>query len=220
MGRSKKTHGKKIIKEYNKENVKKAKIKAYKLKKMKTISQNLEQFTSQIEEIDSGEDDGCSIGQEFTDDEHLDWNDAESIDSDEDDRFQTEVNDETIRIFNDFRPLYNGSLLSVKQFALTFLYICNQFKLSESHSNVLLKFLRYILPSNNRVPLSYYLIKRHFQSKTSNDFCKDCMKFECGCTSSKKTKIISFEYAIQLRKLVERQYSTIIEYKSKDFLIN
>jgi hypothetical protein len=49
-----------------------AKIKVRKLTRKKTISQNLEQFASHFKEIDSGEDDGCSLGQEFTDDEYFD----------------------------------------------------------------------------------------------------------------------------------------------------
>jgi hypothetical protein len=54
------------------------------------------------------------------------------------------------------KPIYSNSNVTCYEFCLVFLFICNQLKLNISSRNVLLEFIKTILPPDNLIPASYY----------------------------------------------------------------
>lgn len=125
--------------------------------------------------------------------------------------------------------LYNGSQLNLKEFCIIFLRFCNKMKLNKINRDLLLNFIKNILPINNNIPNSYYKLLSLLKIKIPKSkrictlchadlininetqiFCRACNKNDPGI------EISNFNLNDQLICLVKNQYHTIQNYKSNN----
>ena len=117
--------------------------------------------------------------------------------------------------------LYPGGRLTIQDFNASFLLICQKLNLSNTNRDLLLIFIKNILPAGNFVPITYArltksLKKRSFSQKKK--ICGLCSKTDCTCFSNdfrgkKITKdLIVFDIAVQLEAIVEKNANQIREF--------
>lgn len=134
---------------------------------------------------------------------------------------------------NDDQPIYDGSKLKLKEFALSFLWIMNKFKMPRNHRSFLYKYIKNLIPNNNILPNSYHiLLKKNFSDTLKSKIIKTC----CFCNHtliSKTCKIdncskpieyplgtrlyyesIIFDANSQLKIILERNWEAIKLYRS------
>lgn len=122
-----------------------------------------------------------------------------------------------------------GSSFTNEEFNITFTWLCLRLKLSINHRNLLLHFIKNLLPPNNKISSSYYLISKKLREKIKMrkqifKICSNCYnKYEKKCNNdqcvNKKKKlcidVAYFDFQQHLKLVLKKNWSKIIEYKSK-----
>ena len=72
--------------------------------------------------------------------------------------------------------IYQNSHLNVNEFSKLFLWICQKLHISRNNRDVLLDFIRNLLPSDNKIPSSYYQIIKmnNFTKPKPKVICPQC----------------------------------------------
>jgi hypothetical protein len=123
--------------------------------------------------------------------------------------------------------IYDGSRLTLKEFNLLFRWVCQKMRLSKINRNFLLTFIKTILPANNLIPSSYYLLLKSLKRKTSIEkksfkicsMCYDPYKKGCenvSCKNLKKQHSIDalvFDFEYHLKFVVTKFWKEIQNYK-------
>jgi hypothetical protein len=123
--------------------------------------------------------------------------------------------------------IYSDSKLNVQEFSQLFRCLCQKLELKKKSRNILLDFIRNILPVDNIVPCSYYLLTKYFfdkfgKSKKAFKICSECYSrydknCENLCNNSKKQKSIDalvFDFEKQIKRIIEKNWDKIQVYKS------
>ena len=125
--------------------------------------------------------------------------------------------------------IYNGSLINVKEFCSLFLWLCQKISISRCNRDVLLDFLRCLLPYDCKIPSSYYkILKMKKISKPKiKTICPACSvlldnaKSEHYCQLSKNTpttisaEFVEFDVVEQLKFIIKSEWQTIQQYQRK-----
>jgi hypothetical protein len=125
--------------------------------------------------------------------------------------------------------IYSGSKLTVKEFNLLFRWICQKMRISKIDRNLLLTFIKTLLPANNKIPSSYYSLIKCLKKKTNLTkkcfkICSNCyglFKNGCeneSCTNLKKNLSIDalvFDFESHLRYIIQKYWKEIQIYKGK-----
>ncbi len=128
--------------------------------------------------------------------------------------------------------IYSGSKLTVKEFNLLFRWICQKMRISKIDRNLLLTFIKTLLPANNKIPSSYYSLIKCLKKKTNLTkkcfkICSNCyglFKNGCeneSCTNLKKNLSIDalvFDFESHLRYIIQKYWKEIQIYKGKLYL--
>jgi hypothetical protein len=135
------------------------------------------------------------------------------------------------------KPIYDGSRIFMDEFELVFMWICNILCLPIVHRNLLLQFIKIILPYPNEIK-SYYmmtnkLINNKKEEKLFNicSYCyeklkdNNCLNSRCSkkiqndIKDKKKNKIciVSFDFVAQLKQIITKYWEEIVIFKSKLF---
>ncbi len=83
------------------------------------------------------------------------------------------------------QPLYEHSNIMLVEFVIAFLLLLDKLKLSKQSIDILIKFVRVILPSDNIVPKTFDKLLKYLKSNplTSHMIC--CIFFGLNCQSKK-----------------------------------
>ena len=122
-----------------------------------------------------------------------------------------------------------GSSLTNDEFNISFQWICTKLKISISNRNVLLHYIKNLLPPNNKIASSYYIINKKLTEKTKMQkknlkYARVVMKNlkNNALTKSvliKKKKLFIdvafFDFQAHLELILKKNWLSIIEFKSK-----
>ena len=147
---------------------------------------------------------------------------------------ETESSDEDFDYYDEIFP---GSEIKIKDFIFSFLLCCREIKVSNKSMNILLKFVKSILPRENKIPISYSsIIKKtkiapnqelnvcnicHKSLETPvcrSDMCQNIAK-RLKKNFDKPAKIFQLEYLTHLKNVLTENELVIENYKSKIFKI-
>jgi hypothetical protein len=164
--------------------------------------------------------------------ENIENNEFESEEVKEND-FGQKVTDSEYK-FCPFRDqtIFDGSTISIKDFAIAFVCVSNKLQLSEQATQTLLEFIRAVLPSLNNIPsaLSKLLSGLNIDKPEEVRICSVCNqetnKAKCEnrkCESNSLTNktiqcvenVIIFDIERQLREVLKREWNNFATYKSK-----
>lgn len=138
--------------------------------------------------------------------------------------------------------IFDGSDVKLKEFCVSFLYVTTGDKLSRKTISKILQLINGILPSSSRIPNNYNQLLKIINPDGNSMLkaCKVCSKpseneicdSESCQNDKKKTTIIKkyiqnisqpvaivFDFKSQLKKLILKEYGTIVDYKSKNLMI-
>ena len=126
--------------------------------------------------------------------------------------------------------IYQNSHLNVNEFSKLFLWICQKLHISRNNRDVLLDFIRNLLPSDNKIPSSYYQIIKmnNFTKPKPKVICPQCpvsldsLKQQHICSqksnnsiSCSPVEVIEFDVVEQLSAIIKKEWKTIRNYQSK-----
>ena len=133
------------------------------------------------------------------------------------DNFNYENNDVTETSY-----IYAGSHLSVNEFAVSYLWLTQKLRISRIGREILLDFIRSLLPFNNNIPKSYRAIlkSKKFSQPKPVKICSICyndtLNCDCKITNFKKTiEVLKFNLQEQFEYILSKEWSTIKNYRSK-----
>ena len=114
----------------------------------------------------------------------------------------------------DKNHIYNGSNISVTDFGLSFLVLCKRINITTSAKNILLDYIRTILPPINKIPSSYGKIIKHLSLNSVKKplICNICLEEICTCKNNihqKKLAIFEFDVAKQISSIITLRSSQI-----------
>lgn len=130
--------------------------------------------------------------------------------------------------------IYAGSEIKLSDFIFSFLLCCRKINLSERGSSTLLKYIKSILPKDNKIPGCFknILSKLKISRKNEKNVCNICNRISeiavCESTfcqnSSRKLKknfdkpatIFELDYMKQLKRVLKKNENTIEKFKSKN----
>lgn len=140
--------------------------------------------------------------------------------------------DSDLDCYESMEEIYAGSEINLSDFIFSFLLCCRKINLSERGSSTLLKFIKTILPKDNKIPGCFKTILRKLKINRKNEknVCNICNRISemavCGSefcrNSSRKLKknfdkpatIFELEYMKQLKRVLKQNQNTIEKYKS------
>ena len=124
-------------------------------------------------------------------------------------------------IINTNKVLYKDSNVRVQDFSVGFLVLCKRVNICKSGRNILLDFIKSILPPINEVPFSYnQLIKNLTLNKfKTSKLCRNCLKENCICENTQK-KILVHEFDVenQLRAVLNKNWELMCNYNGLHYL--
>ncbi|CAF0951785.1 unnamed protein product [Brachionus calyciflorus] len=144
------------------------------------------------------------------------------------DESETESDDEDFELDEE---IYPGSEIKSNDFVFSFLLCCREMKVSNKSMTILLKFIKSILPRENKIPTSYYSIIKKTKIPPKNEFsvCNICHKISDKplCESDlcknigkklkknfeKPAKIFQLDFLKHLRNVVIENQLVIENYK-------
>lgn len=107
-------------------------------------------------------------------------------------------------------------------------------KLNKKNREIMLNLFQLILPVPNKIPETYdsllkYVEKPKFQksfvcticnSSLKNKICENenCLSNQVVNSKKYRTEIFTFDISSQLREIIKREYTTMVNYKSKYYL--
>lgn len=154
-------------------------------------------------------------------------NDSESEDEPEMQNNNNNNNNENNYIF----PSSEQSHISLFEFTLVYLKMCNKLKLNKIARNLILNFIKTVLPTNNIIPNTYYKLIRFLNiPKPQNKIiCETCYadldaqpnnKLICNICKIEKNsnlQISKFDLKSQLHNVILRHKENIDKYKGLHF---
>lgn len=147
-----------------------------------------------------------------------------------DQNFENEFNERTNSRTN-YEFIYASSRLTLPEFNLFYRWLCQKMKLNKTNRNLLLSFIKTILPKDNIIPTSYYMLLKKLNKKTqvtkkcfkicSNCYClykNGCENETCQNPKSKKSiDALVFDFNYHLTSIIQRYWNEIQQYKSNLF---
>lgn len=128
--------------------------------------------------------------------------------------------------------IYPGSDIKTNDFIFSFLLCCREAKVSNKSMTIILKFIKSVLPKQNKLPSSYNSIIKKINIKTNSEInvCNICHKISesalCDsnlCTNAAKNikkkfdlraKVFQLDYMNHLKRILYENHKTIENYKS------
>jgi hypothetical protein len=121
-------------------------------------------------------------------------------------------------------PIFLGSLLTIREFRICFFWLCQKLNLTNNGCELLFKFIKRLLPTNNKLPHSYRTLKKEvneykFQKykvcvdcgeKISNN---NCLKCSSSSNTHKLVETAIFDFETQLKEIYARNKDEISKYK-------
>ncbi len=106
-------------------------------------------------------------------------------------------------------------------------WICQKMKLNKSNRDLLLSFIKSVLPVDNIIPTSYYMLlkslnKRTKVSKKCFKICSECYSmYKSGCENKscvntkfkKSIDALVFDFKYHIRHIVQKYWKEIQIYK-------
>ena len=198
-------------------------------------------------------DEGENLIEESSRDLHGNTNDFqefsgndEEIEEEEDnlqysDNVSTSDEDDSSGLISDIdsqTPIYPNSLITIKEFELSYLLMCDKLKLCKSYRALLLTYIKNLLPVTNKVTQSYNKLEKKMIGKDINvaKICRSCLKhlkdMNCvnrNCNSNNKQidnrlykhshiDVAFFDIKKQLRYIIAKNMKEIVKiqrYKGK-----
>ena len=122
-----------------------------------------------------------------------------------------------------FGEAITSTNMPVKTFQTLFIALVDKLELPEKRSDILLDFVRLLLPINNNLPSSSYMIKKSMDVKLSQyKICKNCFSElsknvceKCNDTNASKIKIHTLNIAKQIITILDNHICHINDYKGK-----
>jgi hypothetical protein len=129
--------------------------------------------------------------------------------------------------------IYIDSNIKIRDFIFSFMLCCRNINLSKKGINTVLRFIRSILPTGNKIPKTYdsILKKMAVSEKNEKSYCNFCFQASndpvCSSTScieqekkSKKTyenpaKVYTLDYVNHIEQVVKKNHQIILNYRSK-----
>jgi hypothetical protein len=190
------------------------------------INESHEHSSNIIEEVEISNDEKVNRNEKYSENEEFTklFDDSQDYLVNNENEIYEEKNQT-----HDF--IFNGSRLTLKEFNLTFRWVCQKMRLSKINRNLLLTFIKTILPTNNHIPTSYYLLLKSLKRKSSCDKktfkicskCYDPYKNGCenvSCNNLKKQHSIDalvFDFEYHLKFIVTKFWKEIQNYKGNLF---
>jgi hypothetical protein len=178
-----------------------------------------------ISEIDDNESSYTSQTEEETDEEYFTKFICESDSEEETEIMQEENNDPFDSIF-----IYKGTKITIKEFNYSFEALMQKMSLAKTHRNLILKFIKSILPGDNKIAPSYYLLSNKLNEvqKLKNSVFKICstcyekiQRNNClnpNCLTKSNKKSLTIDVAIEnwekrIELIINKNKESISEYK-------
>jgi hypothetical protein len=124
--------------------------------------------------------------------------------------------------------IYVNSRLTLSEFSLFYRWLCQKMKLNKINRNLLLSFIKTILPKDNIVPTSYYKLLKKLNKKTKVSkkcfkICSNCYGlFKNGCQNEcqnqklkKSIDALVFDFKYHLTYIIQKYWNEIQQYKGK-----
>ena len=114
--------------------------------------------------------------------------------------------------------IYNGSMLTRKEFSLSYIWMCQKLNLAQTHRNELLNYIRSLLPSLNKIPSSYNQTIKSVRNKAMQKeifkLCLGCYEKNenCMCDDIHPKRIIDvarFDIQKQFKSIIKNNWHTI-----------
>ena len=115
------------------------------------------------------------------------------------------------------KSLYKNSKISTGEFSLAFLVLSKRIKINKVGRNILLDFIKTILPPTNEIPSSYNQLLKcvALNAIKTTKICEDCLKEKCNChisNTENKISVHEFDVENQLRSIVNKHWVTMCNY--------
>jgi hypothetical protein len=150
--------------------------------------------------------------------------DSSSVSSESDNEFPTYTP-------NDF--IYDGSLITCKEFNLSFMWLCNRLNLSMNKRKILFNFTKTYFPTSNRLPSSYNSLCKLLNFKKNKSkkmalcstcysiirekkqtMCSKCANKKLSCKEkTKRIDAIVYDYKSQIKSVVSDKWQEIVHFK-------
>jgi hypothetical protein len=131
--------------------------------------------------------------------------------------------------------IFSGSKITLKDYNLYFLWICNKLKLSQRKRKFLYKSIKLTYPIENNLPTTFESLKKNFETKMGNSNiislcdicycekidkniqnCGNCVKKKISRAKQSKRKIIEaviYDYKNQLKFTLSKNWGKIRAFK-------
>ena len=127
--------------------------------------------------------------------------------------------------------IYPTSVLTRKEFCVSYQVLCKDLNLPRIKRTKLLDFIKKLLPLDANIPPSYrYVVKSIYKGRFKDNvfkICSSCYKRYngelCICNNIKKQKTIDvalFNHEQKIKLLFEKYFTEIQDYKSKTITLN
>jgi hypothetical protein len=145
-------------------------------------------------------DENCNENEDYQ--SLFDENEEIDIDKNEKEQKKSQKNYEFI---------FKNSRLTLPEFNLFYRWICQKMKLNKSNRDLLLSFIKSVLPVDNIIPTSYYML---LCSECYSMYKSGCENESCVNTKSKKSiDALVFDFKYHIRHIVEKYWTEIQIYK-------
>jgi len=149
----------------------------------------------------------------------------------------SELETEHVSSIQENEYICEGSNVEVKAFNQLFLGVVGRLSMSAQHAEIMLEFIRLILPLDNNIPSSFYRIKNSILTPNVTEsilckLCKNKVTFQKGkkklcsnelCQASDKylkssdlIKVFNSNVETQIVSILDDHYQAIIDYQSKN----
>lgn len=188
------------------------------------VGENRDKSLAEDQEEEDHEDDD----QEYEDQEDEDQEDEDQdeiinedqlLDEDEEEDLYYMINEN--QDLND-EYIYSNSNIKYKEFVCAFISLTSKIKISKNDINVLLKFIKSILPPDNLIQSSYYLLLKRlkYQIPLKQKICAECNEAlgtdNCEndqCKIKSTIDIIKFDFTEELKLILTKYWIKILDYK-------
>ncbi len=115
--------------------------------------------------------------------------------------------------------IYNNSNIKYVDFVCSFFNLTTKIKISKKSINILLKFIKSILPMDNIIKPSYYMLLKslNYVKPIKQKICSECYEVYCEHDSllHNSIDIIKFDFQEELKLILSKYWITILDYMIK-----
>lgn len=136
---------------------------------------------------------------------------------------------------DDNYAIFTGSRLKLNEFAILYEFLCSKLKLCDKYKDILLDFVKSVLPGNNKIPSSYSKLTNRLLSKfnmlekknsvykvcnicykklNNNVNCDECMYQNANSKFRTSCDVAVFDIESQLIDTISKNWKNILEYRS------